>query len=214
MPQVRPEHYRTDEYNSVERFCSYAHQLKLIAGVDVQSILEVGPGTFLVSDALKRRGYDVTTCDFDPGLGADVTADVRKLPFGDSSFDLVMACQVLEHIPFEEFTRAIKELSRVTSRFAIISLPMRKVGFAAMIRFPFIETLFRKKHVAVSVSIAARFAGFEASRQHYWEIDAQHTPLKRVRTALYQSLKIVSEGSPPWNGYHYFFVLTKHEALV
>ena len=209
MPQVRPEHYRTDEYNSVERFCSYAHQLKLIAGLDVQSILEVGPGTFLVSDALKRRGYDVTTCDFDPDLGADVTADVRRLPFEKSAFDLVMACQVLEHIPFEEFDKAVEELRRVASRYVLVSLPHRHTGLTMLLRFPLIETLFKRKFIEFGCRVSAPFGGFEASKQHYWEIESAKTKLSLIRSKLSKGFASFRESRPVLNKYHYFALLEK-----
>jgi SAM-dependent methyltransferase len=209
MPQVSPEHYRTDEYNSVERFCSYAHQLKLIAGLDVESILEVGPGTFLVSDALKRRGYNVTTCDFDPELGADITADVRRLPLADGSFDLVMACQVLEHIPFQDFETALVELRRVTRKIALISLPCRMLALSVLCRFSAIERLFKRKHVEFSLRIPRSYSGLDTNGEHYWEIDRSTVPLKEVRQLISRHFKIAYEGYPAFNKYHYFFVVSK-----
>ena len=183
-PQVSPEHYRTDEYNSFERFCSYAHQLKLVSGLDAQSILEVGPGTFVVSDVLMRRGYNVTTCDYDSFLGADVTADVLRLPFGNNTFDLVMACQVLEHIPFERFDEAVNELKRVASRYVLVSLPHRHTGFTMLPRFPFIQTLFKRRFFELGFRVSTRFPGFESSKQHYWEIDSGNSGLDLIRSKL------------------------------
>jgi ubiquinone/menaquinone biosynthesis C-methylase UbiE len=209
MPQVRPEHYRTDEYNSVERFCSYAHQLKLITGLNVKSILEVGPGAFLVSDALKRRGYEVTTCDFDPELGADITADVRSLPFPDGAFDLVMACQVLEHLPFNNFTTSLHELQRVSNKYVIISLPCSGLGWNIITRFPFIQTLFNRRLIEASVWIPLPFRGFSLTQQHYWELDAFRTPKRAVRKHLSTNLKIMSETRPNLAKYQYFFTAEK-----
>lgn len=209
MPQVHPEHYQKDEYNSVERFCSYAHQLKLISGLDVKSILEVGPGTFLVSSVLSRRGYKVTTCDFDPKLGADVTADVRRLPFGNNTFDLVVACQVLEHIPFEDFDKALDEIKRVSSRYVLISLPHRCTGFTILLRFPFIETLFKKKFFEFGFQVSAPFRGFEASKQHYWEIESAKTHLNLIRAKLAKAFSGLRESRPVLNKYHYFALLEK-----
>jgi ubiquinone/menaquinone biosynthesis C-methylase UbiE len=171
--------------------------------------LEVGPGTFLVSDALKRRGYDVTTCDFDPGLGADVTADVRKLPFGDSSFYLVMACQVLEHIPFEEFDKAVAELRRVAARSVLVSLPHRQTGLTVLLRFPLIETLFKRKFIEFGCRVSASFAGFEASKQHYWEIESAKTKLRLIRLKLSKGFASFRESRPVFNKYHYFALLEK-----
>jgi SAM-dependent methyltransferase len=207
MAQVTPEHYRTELYNSVERFASYAHQLQIVSQLKTDSVLEVGPGTFLVSDALKRRGYKVTTCDFDPDLGADVTADVRKLPFKDRSFDLVIACQVLEHIPFDDFETALKEIRRVAKSGAVISLPCRRFGLSVTLRLSGMSHVLGRKSLDMSLLVPRKFTGFKKSHQHYWEIDLATTPLRRVKRCLSRYFIIISSGSPPINKYHYFFTL-------
>ena len=46
-----------------------------------------------------------------PGIGQPVQGDALALPFADSSFDRVIAAEVLEHIPDD--TGAIAELARV-----------------------------------------------------------------------------------------------------
>lgn len=48
-------------------------------------------------------------------------ADAAALPFPGRSFDLVLACEVLEHLPEPE--RALSEIARVARRAAILSVP-------------------------------------------------------------------------------------------
>ena len=46
-------------------------------------------------------------------LQPEVVGSVTKLPFPDKSFDVVVAFEVLEHLPFEKFEVAVSEISRV-----------------------------------------------------------------------------------------------------
>lgn len=46
-----------------------------------------------------------------------VIGDICKLPFPDKSFDTVMVVGVLHHLP--SYTRALKEVTRVSSRYII-----------------------------------------------------------------------------------------------
>jgi 2-polyprenyl-3-methyl-5-hydroxy-6-metoxy-1,4-benzoquinol methylase len=49
------------------------------------------------------------------------TASADELPYANASFDLVVCCEVLEHLL--DPTRALGELARVTKRWALISTP-------------------------------------------------------------------------------------------
>lgn len=209
MAQVDTQHYKGKKYNSVERFISYSYQISLIEDLQVKKILEVGPGSFVVSSLLKKMGYEVTTGDFDEHVGADVVADIRNLPFPENAFDVAMACQVLEHIPFQEFEKGLAELSRVSSRYAIISLPRRHTGINLVLKMPFIQTLCKRKFFDLALLFPVKFPGFAESDQHYWEIDFWQVSLRDVRRAMTKQFKILKEFSPPLNKYHRFYVLEK-----
>ena len=55
-----------------------------------------------------------------------VSGSAVSLPFGDSSFDLVTATEILEHLPREERLKAIAEFSRVSRSLVLISVPFRE----------------------------------------------------------------------------------------
>ncbi len=120
--QVTREHYYQG-YDSLERFISYFYQIKSVIDLKPSNVLEVGIGNKTVSDYLKRSGYQVTTCDFAKDLEPDVVADVRMLPFKDDKFDVILAAEVLEHIPFDEVAKALSELRRVSKKYLIVSIP-------------------------------------------------------------------------------------------
>ena len=201
------KYYRSKKYDNLERFISYYHQIDEARKISADSILEIGIGGSVVSDYLKNIGKHITTCDFDKNTGAAIISDVRNIGVNDNSFDLVMACQILEHIPFEDFEKALTEIKRVSKKYVIISLPYRLTYFEMIFKFPFIRTLFKRDFFDFTIKKAIKFSGFEKSGQHYWEIDQKQYKLKDVRNKINKYFKILNEFSPILNKYHYFFIL-------
>jgi SAM-dependent methyltransferase len=137
-PQIAAKTYWSREYNTKARICSFWHQLDEILMLGARTVLEVGPGSGIVTEWLRREGISVTTLDMDPAVPTDVHGSVTELPFGDDSFDATLCCQVLEHMPFEQSERAIGELIRVARQGAVISVPDATpwAGVAYPVYFP------------------------------------------------------------------------------
>ena len=58
------------------------------------------------------------------GIYDDVrVGDATSLPFDDKSFDTVIACEVLEHLPAEQGPMLISELTRVARHCFVVSTP-------------------------------------------------------------------------------------------
>lgn len=211
--QVKKEHYFRKKYDDLNRFISYFYQIDLVQQVARRDtdfrILEVGKGNGTVSDYLKKLGYNLASVDIDPALKPEIVADVRKLPLKDSQYDLVMACEVLEHLPFEDFEKALEELKRVSKRYILISLPYRSTGFEAVFKFPLIRTVLRMPFLSLLFRVPLKFGGIKVSGQHYWEIDCWKYSLRKVKKIIRRHFKIIKEVRPVLNHYHQFFLLEK-----
>jgi SAM-dependent methyltransferase len=60
--------------------------------------LDVGAGRAKYREIISKYASKYETCDIDPESGADYVADAQNLPFADSSYDTVLAFQVMEHV--------------------------------------------------------------------------------------------------------------------
>jgi SAM-dependent methyltransferase len=95
----------------------------LPAPIAAARVLEAGCGEGRVTRDLAARGHAVTALDASPTLvaaaaerdpaGSYAVGDVEALPFGDASFDLVVAYNVLMDVA--DMPRAIAEIGRVTA---------------------------------------------------------------------------------------------------
>jgi hypothetical protein len=98
-----------------------------------RTLLEVGSGSEGVARFL-RSGWEITVSDRDFSdygavqidSGGDlrrVEADVTQLPFADGEFDVVLALDLLEHVPPQLRARALQELARVSRVRTIVGCP-------------------------------------------------------------------------------------------
>lgn len=196
---------------TLERCISYYYQMRFtVDALDSGgSVLEIGIGNGLVSAWLRQLGYQTTTCDFDATVKPDLVADVRKLPLSDGQFNLVMACQILEHLPWQEFDVALRELARVSNKYVLVSLPRRHTGFECVLKFPGIRALIKRNYLTFFLEWPLRFPGFAESGQHYWEIDTWQVSMRDVREQMEKYFFVQQVLRPPLNRYHVFFLLEK-----
>jgi SAM-dependent methyltransferase len=203
--QVKPDHY-SDGYDSLQRFCSYWTQIDEIMQVTRQngSVLEIGKGTGLMAWYLQNAGLQVTTVDYDQELAPTVAADLRRLPFGDRTFNTVVAFQVLEHLPFDNFIPSLIELSRVARDHVIISLPNCSGTIALSASLPRLGLMKR----IWSIPRARREVFVKG--QHYWEIGVTNYSISRICDSIQSAgLTISKEYRLVEFPFHHFFILEK-----
>lgn len=200
--QARADHYLGD-YLNLPRMMTYWYQAAAVRDTGAKDVLEVGLGMGLTTWILRRWGLNVATLDLDPALGPTCAADVRSMPFRDGAFDTLLVAEVLEHLPFDEFTRCLHELRRVCRKNVIVTLPCALVGFHVGVNLPILDPLFFA--VGLRQWSKPRFDG-----QHYWELDRRGYPKRRIRRAVREAgFSIAREFRPGLSLYNYFFVLER-----
>lgn len=99
---------------------------------DVKKILDLGSGDGLVFNALKETGHDPVALDISRiALNQIhgkmlVQGTASNLPFLHNSFDLVVACEILEHIPNVSYNSVLNEIKRVTKKYVLITVPYKE----------------------------------------------------------------------------------------
>ena len=101
-----------------------------------QSVLEVGCGEGHILEIVRElsptsmHGFDVDMPILHQARNrvsmAKITlADARHIPYADGSFDLVICCEVLEHVNRPE--DALREIRRVSAGYLITSVPREPI---------------------------------------------------------------------------------------
>lgn len=91
-------------------------------------VLEIACGRGGFARQMAHASAQVVACDFSgtalraakakmyptgaPRLGSLIQADAQSLPFRDKSFDMVVSCETIEHVPLVEI--ALAEMHRIT----------------------------------------------------------------------------------------------------
>lgn len=201
--QVDVESYRR-RYMTLPRMITHWHQANAVFEATRQGgrVLEIGPGSGHTTWLLRQMGMDVTTLDFDASLRPDIVGDVTRIPCADDSFDCVLAAEVLEHIPFGEFGKALSELRRVCHGQVVITLPAPFAGASALLNLSGLKP--RGLFFGLPFWITHKFDG-----EHYWELGKFGFGVRKIRRHIrQQGFRIVSEFRPAPSLYCYFFVLS------
>lgn len=203
MKQVEKAAYRLEKYSHSDRWVSYFHQLNEVLILEPSSILEVGVGDKVFGGYIKNNtSIMYKTLDIAEDLAPDILGGVDAIPLPAETFDVVCAFEVLEHLPFEKFETALREMKRVSKKYVLISLPHFGPPIKLNIKIPLLPELkvsfklpFPKKHV---------FNG-----QHYWEIGKKGYSAGKVRDIIKEQFIITKEFIPFENQYHHFYILEK-----
>ncbi|MDP3999856.1 MAG: methyltransferase domain-containing protein [bacterium] len=207
--QVTGEGHYGAAYDTFQRFSSYFYQIDFTRAANPKTVLEIGIGNGLVADYLKRAGYKVTTCDFDKRLKPDVVADIRDLnAIKRSSHDVVIACEILEHIPFDDVPQALAELARVAKKRVVISVPHSSFTFELIGAVS--KTYGPGKTIRLPIRIPQFLAGDVHRRnpEHYWELGRRGYSVRKFKKLLRKHFKHVAKDfHPHLNPYHRLFIL-------
>lgn len=201
------DHYSL-KYLKGGRIFSYAHQIDTVISFDPETVLEVGAGGGVVTAALRAAGVTVSTLDIQPELVPDITGSVTQIPCDDGAFDLALCSQVLEHLPFEQFVPALRELRRVAKQGLVLSLPDASPYYQVRLRLPKIRNYqwTGTRHCDPGSTWKAWKLNDDG---HYWEIGYDETPFSSVRDGIVAAgYSISAHWRVPEMYCHHFFKLS------
>jgi len=203
VKQVDRDHYAFEQYTSLERWSAYYYQIREILALAPASVLEIGTGDGFLRRYLEgATSIEYRSVDVASDLKPDIVASAESLPIVDGAVDVVVAFEVLEHLPFDRFEPALREMARVTRRHVLISLPHAGPRPKLALKLPRVKEL----RVAFKVSLPTRhvFRG-----EHYWEIGRQGYSLATVRAVMRRVLSLEKDFIPFESQYQHFFLLKK-----
>lgn len=146
----------------------------------VRSVLDVGAGNGSFLKILEERRENLPMIGIERSVAAAQAARCQApiiqglaedLPFSDRAFDLVSALETIEHLPYGTYERALGELSRVASKYVLISVPYRERRLRTIC--PYCACEFNPHYHMRSfdeTTLSGLFPGFrvEASAKVYW----------------------------------------------
>jgi ubiquinone/menaquinone biosynthesis C-methylase UbiE len=127
----------------------------------------------------------------------------------DKSFDVVACYEILEHLPYEDFSKALSEIFRVSKSYAILSLPDAGRVYRIYIQIPKIGIFKKLISLPRIQNPIHKFDG-----EHYWEIGKAGYSLSKITKDIKEAgFKILKTYRIFENPYHRFFVLKKEKQL-
>lgn len=109
-----------------------------------ESILDVACGRGLPMEMIKMRmdvkrsvGVDlfgpyIKECKAKKIHDEYVISDIRKMKFPDKSFDVVMALQVLEHLPQKDAWKVLEKMEKIAKKQVMIATPIGEMYHPAV----------------------------------------------------------------------------------
>jgi ubiquinone/menaquinone biosynthesis C-methylase UbiE len=197
--------YSIPKFNKKKRVFSYWYQVNEIFIHSPKNILEIGIGNGFVSDYLRKKGFKVTTLDIDKNLNPDIIGNVLNIPFSNKSFDMVACFEVLEHLPYDNFTKALNEIYRVCYKYTIISLPDINRVCRFNIEIPKLGEIKKLIPIPRFKKVTLKPGGV-----HFWEIGVKNYPLQRIRSDIENVGFIIQNTYRIYEyPFHRFFILKK-----
>ena len=195
--------YVNNNYITKDRWNNYWHQLQGVRMFgEALNVLEIGPGGKIVSGLLSKLGFSVKTLDINKNIEPDYVASADHLPMADKSFDVVLAAEILEHLPFDKFGKALSEIKRVSKIGAVVSFPHSGYVFSFSFKIPLMKgkpIIFKIPHFWKTKT---------STEYHRWEIGLKNYPTKRIVQEIKKAgFKIIKKNIARDDPAHMFFIL-------
>ncbi len=208
LPQdTQPDHYDFEKYVTRSRWASYWHQVRDTLNARPESVLVIGTGDGIVPAVLRSHGIDVCTFDCDSKLSPDFVGDVRHINavLMGRRFDVVVCCQVLEHIVFDDFENTIQELAKCAKTRIVLSLPYRTTSICT-----FFVSFLKIRPPKLSFRVPHFWHKWKFNGQHHWEVGTKGFSKRQIANILLRHATPTATYLAKDNEYHLFFILKPH----
>ena len=197
------ERYYPKKINMIS-FYNSMYQINDVLSKNPKKVLIIWWGNYIEKYYFEKLWIDVVTIDIDNILKPDYicsVSDIKDLDFKNNEFDIILACHVLEHIPFKYIKWILKEFSRI-SKYSIIYLPFAKARFWFRFNFWLIGEFGFNIDIPIFMFKTHKFNG-----EHYWEIWTKWYSKKYMRKLFNEVFQIEKEYSNPYWAYSYNYIL-------
>lgn len=138
-------------------------------------ILEIGVGSGFCANYLRSKDYNVTTMDIDPDKNPDIISNIVTYDFSKVNFDHLLAFEIFEHIPYDEFIKCLKKIRDSSIQNVFFSVPLNSFSASLTKRLNHIGTF----KVKVSLDTNPR-RNYKLSQTHFWEIGCGLNSLSKI----------------------------------
>lgn len=179
--------YSSDWINDLENeihFNWYYQQARLVYEhcARSDSLLEIGVGSSLLSDLLKRRNWKITTLDIDADKNPDICESASEFDFSSVNTDVVLAFEVFEHMPFTTFEKVVDRFSKSKVKSVYFSLPWNEFKLMEFkLWLPFVHDINFRLDLPVSRNRIDTLT-------HFWELANREKYLNEKRLVKIQSV--------------------------
>lgn len=117
---------------------------------DVESILDIGSGPGYVNRHLpvdvSVLAMDITETILQGNQRQSCVGDIMDIPLADSSVDMIMACDMLEHLPDDVLKKGMAELERVSRKYLYLQVPFQEDPVKAIAFCPNCRNVWHVNH--------------------------------------------------------------------
>lgn len=215
------------EEKHVHSICLQVREIAMLPKDEVKTILEIGPGGGFFKMILSSMGYTVKTLDLQPDYEPDYLGDFRSFSEEGLCFDVVCAFEMLEHLPYEDFTESVKKISKLAKNYVYFSFPYQCRQFFLSFQLPRIPKIgywklfepLSKRH-EFSLILNNPFTPDidtekfkdrpDKHNPHYWEIGRKSFPEKQVLSDIEScGLQVIKKFHSKIHPYHFFILCKK-----
>jgi hypothetical protein len=149
-------------------------------------ILEIGIGTGLLSELLKRRKWDIKTLDIDEEKHPDFCESAIDFDYREHGIEAVLAFEIFEHIPFSTFKKVVGKLCRSEINTVCFSLPWCE---RELVSFSLKLPKLSKMQWSLRVPIKKIY-----TKAHCWELSTVDMPVgKKQLIGLHTLLNLFAD---------------------